>query len=252
MLKERFLVKFMKHHILFLFFFILISCNESKEIELFEVEYYGALKNMMHENDISAKVDLSDYKEREHFYALGALENLTGEIQIFDGEPFNTQVQGDFLVFDKTFDFKGTLLVGASVSKWVTIDIPNDIKSYEQLEVFIEEQAKEKKIDTNKPFPFLVDGEVSSFDWHVINWKEDDTEHTHEKHVTSGLNGTIQNRELNMLGFYSNAHHAIFTHHTTNMHIHFKTIDDELAGHVDALTLGENMVLKLPLVPESE
>jgi acetolactate decarboxylase len=49
-----------------------------------------------------------------------------------------------------------------------------------------------------------------------------------------------------MLGFYSNAHHAIFTHHMTNMHIHVKTTDNKIAGHVDDLTLGKGMILKLP------
>ena len=85
-----------------------------------------------------------------------------------------------------------------------------------------------------------------SFDWHVINWKDGDTEHSHEKHINSGLNGTIENRQVEMLGFYSDSHHAIFTHHTTNMHIHVKTVDTKIAGHVDGLTLGKGMVLKLP------
>ena len=49
-----------------------------------------------------------------------------------------------------------------------------------------------------------------------------------------------------MLGFYSDSHHAIFTHHTTNMHMHVKTDNNEIAGHVDALVLGEGMILKLP------
>ena len=83
-------------------------------------------------------------------------------------------------------------------------------------------------------------------DWHVINWKDGDTEHSHEKHITSGLNGTIKNQEATLLGFYSNSHHAIFTHHTTNMHIHMKLNNSEIAGHVDELILGQNMILKLP------
>ena len=49
-----------------------------------------------------------------------------------------------------------------------------------------------------------------------------------------------------MVGFYSDAHHGIFTHHSTNMHIHMKTGDHKVAGHVDDLTLGPKMILKLP------
>ena len=101
-------------------------------------------------------------------------------------------------------------------------------------------------IDTDAPFPFLIEGTAKSFDWHVINWKDGDTEHSHEKNISSGLHGTLKKKQVEMLGFYSNAHHAIFTHHTTNMHIHVKTTDNKIAGHVDALTLGKGMLLKLP------
>jgi hypothetical protein len=32
------------------------------------------------------------------------------------------------------------------------------------------------------------------------------------------------------------------------MHIHVKTTDNKLAGHVDGLTLGKKMILKLPKI----
>jgi len=118
--------------------------------------------------------------------------------------------------------------------------------SAEDLESFITRSAVEYGVDVNAPFPFLVEGTPKYFDWHVIDWKDGDTEHSHEKHIRSGLYGTKENTPAEMLGFYSNAHHAIFTHHTTNMHIHIKTMDNTLAGHVDDLTQGTGMVLKLP------
>ena len=233
---------------------LLFSCetpkNESnepiKDSFKFEVKYFGALKDMMHKGDISAKANLSDFKNSEHLYAIGALENLKGEIQIIDGTSFNTYVSDSAISFDKSFERKATLLVYATVENWNTYEIPDNIKTYEQLEKHIASIAKENGININEPFPFMIDGTVKSFDWHVINWKDGDTEHSHEKHVNSGLHGTIENREVELLGFYSDSHHAIFTHHTTNMHIHVKTSDNEIAGHVDGLTLGKGMLLKLP------
>lgn len=230
---------------------LLLSCettpSHSNE-NSYKVAYRGALKNMMHKGDISSKADLSELKNVKNLYALGAIENLKGEIQIFNGQAFNTMVEKDTLIFDTTFQKKATLLVYSSVDTWSSIPVPSNILTAKQLEQFIEATAKKQKIDIHKPFPFLLDGKVKSFDWHVINWKEGDTEHSHEKHINSGLHGTITDREVNMLGFYSNAHHAIFTHHTTNMHIHVKTVDGKMAGHVDDLNLGEKMILKLPEV----
>ena len=40
----------------------------------------------MHKGDISGKADMSDFENYKHLYAIGALENLKGEIQIIDGE----------------------------------------------------------------------------------------------------------------------------------------------------------------------
>jgi len=237
----------MKFVIILLIVISITSCGiDNKGTNKFKVEYKGALKNMMHKGDISAKADLTDFENIECFYALGAIENLKGEIQIFDSKSFNTIVIDSTLTFDNSFNKKATLLVYASVSKWKSVYIPDNIVTYKQLESYIRQTAKENQIITDEPFPFLIEGTPKSFDWHVINWKEGDTEHSHEKHITSGLFGTINNRPVEMLGFYSNSHHAIFTHHTTNMHIHVKTIDNKIAGHVDGLTLGKGMILKLP------
>ena len=220
--------------------------NANKQATTFEVKYFGALKNMMHKGDISAKFDLADLKETENLYAIGALENLKGEIQIFNSESFNTFVQDSTVTIDNTFTKKATLLVYSIVESWDSYNIPDDIVTYEQLEKHIASVAKKNEINIEKPFPFLIEGKALEFDWHVINWKDGDTEHSHEKHVNSGLNGTKNDQQVELLGFYSDSHHAVFTHHTTNMHIHLKTGDGKLAGHVDALTLGKGMVLKLP------
>jgi len=214
----------------------------------YEVKYFGALRNMMHKGDISAQVGLSDFENTPHFYAIGALENLKGEIQIIDGKPYNTSVKDSSILFDSSFDKAATLLVYATVKEWRVYDIPQDITTYEQLEKHVGLTAKANGIDVSKPFPFMLEGTASSFDWHVINWKDGDTEHSHEKHIGSGLHGTIENREVDLLGFYSDSHHAIFTHHTTNMHIHVKTRDNKIAGHVDGLMLGKGMILKFPAV----
>jgi len=236
-----------KHFLILLFIFSFLSCKtENKETNKFKVEYIGALKNMMHKGDISAKIELKEFENVEHFYALGAMENLKGEIQILDGKSFNTIVIDSTLNFDNSFNKKATLLVYAQIEKWKSINIPENIVTYKELEHYISQTAKDNQIKTDEPFPFLLEGKPQYIDWHVINWKDGDTEHSHDKHINSGLNGRLNNKEVELLGFYSDSHHAIFTHHTTNMHIHLKTADNKLAGHVDGLNLDKGMILKLP------
>jgi acetolactate decarboxylase len=225
------------------------SCGKlPKTQQGFIVEYKGALKNIMHKGDLSAKVDLSKLPNTDHLFALGAMENLKGEIQIFNGQPYNTIVQNDTISFDTTYSKSATLFVSSVVKDWVTFPIPNQVKTMNELEQIIDKIAIENQIDTHEPFPFLVKGETESLDWHVIDWKDGDTEHSHQKHVESGLHGSIKNQKVELLGFYSDSHHAIFTHHTTNMHIHMKMDNGHIAGHVDDVILGEGMILLLPKI----
>ena len=226
---------------------IMTSCSVSNDIEV-KVHHYGALKNMMHKGDLSSKVTLDELKDINHLYALGAVENLKGEVLVLDGIPSISYVKGNdslkTMMIDSSFEKNACLLVIASVEEWKSINIPNTVVTYDDFEIFVEEIAAENGVNTVEAFPFMIEGVAKSFDWHVIDWPEGDTEHSHDKHIHSGLYGTHENQAVAMLGFYSNKHHAIFTHHTTNMHVHVKS--DRATGHADGFVLGENMMLKLP------
>jgi len=197
-----------------LFFFLfslclLTSCKSDSKSDVatedktsYEVNFFGKLKDIMHKGDVSAKVELG-MLDKKHLFALGAFENLKGEIQIFNGASYSTYVDDSILQFDRTFDKNATLLVYANVSAWKEIQIPANIISHDKLEKFIGKIAKEQGIDMGKPFPFLIQGTAKSFDWHTIDWKDGDTEHSHQKHVNSGLHGTVESADVALLGFYS-------------------------------------------------
>lgn len=212
----------------------------------FKVEYIGELKKIMHEGDLSAKADLTDLENSENLYAIGASENLRGEIQIFNSTVYNTFVQDSVIQFDMTYNSKAALIVYAQVKEWQSFEVPADVVTKDQLESFITQTADSYGIDIHSPFPFILDGNAASISWHIINWPEGDTIHSHEKHIQSGLHGVLKKTDASFLGFYSDAHHTIFTHHTTNMHIHVRTKDNMVAGHVDDLELGKGMTLELP------
>lgn len=100
----------MKNLIFIVFVAIIVDSCTNKKAPVVEpttnpikVKYAGALKNMIHKGDSSAKANLLDLRQVPNLYALGALENLKGEIQIFDGQPFNTMVDNNQLVTDSSF-----------------------------------------------------------------------------------------------------------------------------------------------------
>ena len=211
-----------------------------------EVGYAGALYNFMHEGDLSAKFSLSELKGKDHVYALGAVENLKGEIQIFDGNPAITFARNGEVFFDNTFERNATLIVYTQVPSWQDVAIPDEIVTRRQFENYLKKAASAHGLDIEKPVPFLIVGKAKFIDWHVINWDPADKVHTHIKHTNSGPHGRIENTAAMILGFYSNKHRAIFTHHESDLHLHFITDGETLAGHIDNLELGNDMVLKLP------
>jgi alpha-acetolactate decarboxylase len=221
------------------------SCqNPDKKVAVTEVNYSGALRTIMSGN-IQSVISLDSLSNKKHLYALGAVENLNGEIQIFDSKPNNSFVLDSTLKIINSYKLKAALLVYAEVEEWESFQIEN-ITTKSDLEEKIFETAKSNGINIEKPFPFLLEGKVASLDWHVINWKEGDTIHNHKKHKESGLNGRLRNTGVEIVGFYSTKHKAVFTHHTTNIHLHFKTDDNTIAGHIDDLQLDNQLTLKLP------
>ncbi len=224
---------------------LLTSCKEVQHSSYVKVRHNGALRSIM-SGDLSASASLDTIAEKDNLYALGALAQLKGEIQVFNGTPFISSAHEREVAIDTTFSKKAALLVYANVPAWKEIKIPAAIHTQERLEAFIKENAALLKIDTSVPFPFLLEGNASSLSWHIINWPDDDTLHTHQKHKESGLNGVLTDTQVNVLGFYSEKHKGVFTHHSTNLHMHFKTEDGLLAGHLDAIEMSGGMLLKLP------
>jgi len=227
---------------------LLLFCSALAHAGEYQVNYAGALKNFMRKGDISAKYSLQSLEGKKGLYALGAFENLKGEIQIFDSVPYSSFVLDGKLASDTSYQKKASLLVYAQVKAWQELSIPEGISSHKQLESYISEIAIKRGININEPFPFLITGKAKLINWHVINWDKNDKIHTHRKHIESGLNGSLENTNVAILGFYSSKHKAIFTHHTTNIHMHFKTEGNNIAGHIDKLEPGKSMLLKLPAI----
>lgn len=225
--------------------FVFAACNANKS---FEVDYYGALKNAMKQNDLSSHIS-SDDLDLTNFYALGALEGLKGELLILNGEVY-TSIQKDTLrtkvIINKPDQFSANFMVGARIDEWSSFEIPFDVKTKTELEEFVAKTGLEYGIDSTAAFPFLIEGLTTSISWHVVNWNKEDTVHTHEKHVKSGAYASGLGEKVTVLGFYSNQHHGIFTHHSSNIHLHVLNENKTIMGHLDDFVLGERMILKLP------
>ncbi|MGJ8685347.1 MAG: acetolactate decarboxylase [Nonlabens sp.] len=225
----------------------LTNCNDDNELNG-KVQHRGALMNLMSGN-LEATASLDSLQTLPHLYALGALENLKGEVQIFDSNSYVSKAgAANSVAIEADYDHNASLLVYAQVAEWTEPILLDEFTVNSQLEKQIKTAAFANGIDVEKPFPFLIKGKPSLLSWHVINWKDGDMVHSHKKHKESGSHGTFENEEVEIIGFYSEKHKAIFTHHTTFLHMHFKTeMEHPIAGHVDELK-GKELNLYLPSI----
>lgn len=209
------------------------------------VNVRGTLFKIMRGNDFSTHVRL-DTLERKNLYALGPIADLKGEIAILNGQMLisSKNTEGDVST-DTTAQHDAAMLVFSYVKAWDTLNISEKVNGFEQLQNLIEKAAKQQGRQLDKPFPFLIKTRVQSLNYHIIDWQKG-TAHTMDNHKQFALKQVLKDVEVTLLGFYSDHHHSIFTHHTTNMHIHVVSEKPSLAAHVDNLEIDGTLVILLP------
>ena len=216
------------------------------------VQVHGALREMMHMGRLERRVDLAPLIGQTGLYGVGALENLAGEVTIWDGAVWVSKPDGrggHRSAHVKATSDGAALLVTAQVATWQRRPVKRAVP-FEELDGFIEAQAQAAGVAIEEPFPFLLVGSVARADWHVIDGsKIEPGVHGHEAHIRSAVRGTLSDQPVRLVGFFSIKHHTIFTHHDTDTHAHLIHTEPPLTGHVDHLVLSPGAELYLPARP---
>ncbi|HIF20505.1 MAG TPA: hypothetical protein EYQ27_01050 [Gemmatimonadetes bacterium] len=213
------------------------------------VTVHGALREIMHMGRTDRRVDLAPMIGRAGLYGLGALEGLGGEVTLWNGQLWlsTPDSQGGAVSGRHDVTTTGaTLLVTSEVARWQERPITQAV-SFDQLDVFIEREARASGVNVAEAFPFRIEGTPTRLDWHVIDGsKIPSGAHGHEAHMRTAVRGSLAARPVQILGFYSPKHHAIFTHHDTNTHAHVIGRNPVTTGHVDHVDLAPGARLLLP------
>ena len=232
----------MKKHLFIMSLILLTSCQVQRSVH---VNHYGVLREIMRENKLNANIDLKDLANSDNLYALGAVEGLAGEILILNGNAYHSRVQNNDLTIKRGFDLQATLLVSSEVEAWTAMKLDLEWLDLAALQRHLKEAAKQKGIDTSEPFPFRIQGDFDQLGWHVINAPEAE-EKNHDAYKASGLEGSESNISGEILGFYSEQHEGVFTHHGSYLHMHWLSEDKKLVAHIDELSHNGKITLLLP------
>jgi alpha-acetolactate decarboxylase len=206
------------------------------------VTVVGKLREVMH-GDIKAKIRLADL-DLNHLYGVGPITEMDGEITIIDGQVSLARVQADGTIrIDHAPTCSAPFLVYSRVSRWSEVKIPSSLVSAQELEQFVEESAKRLGLESEAPFPFLVQGTFKNISFHIVRRGEpganvhDNRANFSERDVTGRI-----------VGFFSKHDQGIFTHHDSFVHMHLEAESRHLSGHVESFEFepSSKAVLLLP------
>ena len=235
-----------KQTLFFIIMMIFVSCTNNSQNE---IQVFGTLSDIMHKGAREGVVVISEAISEDHIYGLGAMENLDGEIIIMDSRPFITRAQPGKSPTNQTeltSETKALLLVSTKVTQWNSVTL-NSETDYNSIETMIKAEAKKIGINPDNPFPFLIEGDFDQLNWHIISPQGTDGSHDH--HLTNSWKKEESNVNGKILGFYSERHQTIFTHHSRYSHMHIIFESESLSGHVDDLVITKPWKLSFPKFP---
>lgn len=214
---------------------------------------YGTMHEAIGQQQHQGRVALHTLVERPHFFGVAALEELKGEITVFDSDAIVTGVAADGNLEPMGGeDLQATLLIGAYVPAWSEYRVESAVPAA-GFDAMVRDAALRSGVDVSKPFVFTVEGEFSDVRMHVINGacpmhaRMKKIEIPKEQTPFEGEYRTIRGR---LVGVYASDAVGRLTHPATSTHVHL-IFDDgtsgvKSTGHVEQAGLATGAVLKLP------
>ena len=207
-----------------------------------EITITSAMRNVMWKGELAEKIHLDTISNKEGLMGIGPTAYLKGEITICDGAAYISRVLTDStMIVEKTYDVGAPFFVHYNVKEWEAQSLPDSIRNIAQLEAFIVEVSQ----GMPAPFAFKLEGEISGGIIHIQNLADGSTVSSPQEAHAGQTNYKLGQESVKVVGFYSQEHKAVFTHHDTFLHLHLITADEQKMGHLDEVDFGA-MTLFLP------
>jgi hypothetical protein len=218
-----------------------------------ELLQVGEMRTAIGMGQDEGRVGLGEIAARPHFYGVGALEGLRGEITVLDSHPIATAVAENGSPLPLTgAEEEATLLVGRSIPRWRELALDEPVAPG-GFDATVGALAAANGVDVTAPFVFVVEGEFTDLRLHVINGAcpiharnagielaEDERPFVREAERIAGT----------LVGVHAENSTGRLTHPGTSVHAHLVTTDAatgrRVTGHLERVGLARGAVLKLP------
>jgi len=230
--------------ILVLTILTLTNCTSKKQPSNTAVKVVGEMKNVMWKGQLYGNISLDTIANKTNLYGFGPIEYLAGEILILDGVFYKSTVVSDTsMMVEETPNIKAPFFAYANITHWTEQILPDSIQTDQQLEMYLD------KLSTTYPRPFLfkLAGTVQQASIHIVNLPKGSIVSSPDEAHAGQVNYELKNESVEIIGFFSTRHKAIFTHHDTFLHMHLITSDRKKMGHLDEVLFKKGtMRLYLP------
>lgn len=195
------------------------------------IHIVGEMRNVMWKGQLQGSIHL-DTINKKNLYGLGPVEYLSGEILVINGKAYQSIVLSDSTMSVKeTFDIKAPFFGYANIEEWKSHTLPDSIITLKQLESYLDQLTKNHV----RPFFFQLKGQIEKATIHIVNLPKGSKVSSPDEAHQGLVNYYLSDTAVEILGFFSTSHKAIFTHHDTFVHLHLITTDKQKMGHLDEI-----------------
>ncbi len=191
----------------------------------------GAMRNTMFNGQLAGLISL-DSIARPGTFGIGPVEYLRGELLVMDGVVYRSTAQGDSTMkVEVAPAVRAPFFVHQHVEQWTEVALPPTVTDLSSLDAYLTERYGA----LGQAFAFRIVGDFSVIDIHIVDLTPGtvvngpDDAHRENKYYR------IRDSRVEVVGFFSTKHKAVFTHHDTNIHVHAITAERDLMGHVEAM-----------------
>jgi len=236
--------------ILLLGIFVFSQCStpqkkDSAEQSNSQVTIVGQMKEVMWKGQLHGKISLDTIANKRNIYGMGPLAYLRGELLLMDGTVYLSEVVDDTSMrVTENKLVQAPFFAYATMTNFTESKLPDSVQTIGQLEEYINLYTQLRE----RPFMFKLIGMVDSATIHIVNLPKGAKVSSPDEAHKGQVNYSLLNEEVEILGFFSTEHKAIFTHHDTFLHLHLITRKRDKMGHLDHVVLKSGSI-KL-LIPD--
>jgi hypothetical protein len=214
----------------------------------------GQMREAIGQGQSGGRIRLGDGADREHFFGVGAVAALGGEVTVEDSQIWATRVGvdgGPEPIPGDPRAIAATFLFGASVTDWLRVPLDTGVAA-NAVDATIGNHLRRAGIDAAEPIVFQVVGTFRDVRVHVINGAC--PLHARRAGLTleerqRPFEATYESILGTIVGVYAKGKAGVLTHPGTSTHMHLIYVEPRtgatVTAHVEQISFAPGCVLML-------